>query len=120
LHALSGIGVAVSIDNFGTGYSSLSYLQRFSIDRLKIARPLVENIAVNPGEYQIIKAIVLMAKALGIKTTAEGVETTEQLQILAELQCDEVQGFLTGQPMTAQMLEASCLKIHGRSAGCMI
>jgi diguanylate cyclase len=120
LQALAGIGVTVSIDNFGTGYSSLSYLQRYAINRLKIARPLLANIVVGSTTCQIVKAIILMSKALGIRTTATGIETEEQLRILAELACDEVQGYLTGQPMPADQLEKDIIRIAGRSAFCLL
>lgn len=110
LLTLSALGVNISIDEFGTGYSSLNYLKRYSIDRLKIARSMVENIAVGNCDYQIIKAIILMAKAMNIRTIAQGVETEEQRRLLSELECDEVQGFLFGQPMIAEQAGINCLQ----------
>lgn len=106
LQELSDLGVNISVDDFGTGYSSLSYLKRFPIDRLKIARILTENISEGGSDYQIIKAILMVARAMGIETVAEGVENQEQLSLLAELECDAVQGFLLGRPMSASDAEA--------------
>lgn len=110
LTALTGIGVSVSIDDFGTGYSSLSYIKRFDIDRLKIARELVDAIATDPNDAQIVRAIVLMAKGMELKTIAEGVETEEQLNCLADLGCDQIQGYLMGRPMPAAEFEAQFLQ----------
>ena len=80
LTVLAGIGVSISIDDFGTGYSSLSYIKRFDIDRLKIARELVSQIEHDQIDLQIVQAVVLMAKAMGLRTIAEGVETQVQLE----------------------------------------
>ncbi len=98
---ISDLGITISIDDFGTGYSSLSYLKRYSFDRLKIAKPLVHNITADINDVQIIKAIIMIGRALNIKTIAEGVEDSEQLKILADLGCDEVQGYLFSHPLTA-------------------
>ena len=104
------VGISVSIDDFGTGYSSLSYLKRFHIDRLKIVKPLVDNIVNDNRDAQIVKAIIVMAKALGIKTVAEGIENEEQLNKLIELHCDQVQGYHLGRPFPAEEFEAAFLK----------
>lgn len=98
-HLFKSIGMSVSIDDFGTGYSSISYLKHFTIDRIKIAKPLVDSIAISLKGRQIVQAIVLLAKTIGIHTIAEGVETREQLDILAELGCEEIQGFYLGRPV---------------------
>lgn len=87
------IGVCTSIDDFGTGYSSLSYIKRFNIDRLKIAKELIDNIGNDVDSLLIVQAIVMMAKGMQLKTIAEGVEDTNQLKILNEIGCDEIQGF---------------------------
>lgn len=109
LDQLSRLGVNISIDEFGTGYSSMSYLKRFSIDRLKIARSLTENITSSDSDYQIIKAIIMMARAMSIETLAEGIESKDQLNLLADLECDAAQGFLLGRPMNAAGIEATIL-----------
>ncbi len=94
LIALSDMGVAISIDDFGTGYSSLSYIKRFKVDSLKIAQPLIDKIEYNKDNYIIVKSIILMARALNLTTVAEGVEYGAQLEILKQLGCDFIQGFI--------------------------
>lgn len=106
---LRDAGVAVAIDDFGIGYSSLAYLTKFNIQRLKIARELIENIDRSISSRLIVRAIVMMADGLGISTVAEGVETQEQLAILTELHCDALQGFLWGHPLDAQSFERAYL-----------
>jgi EAL domain-containing protein (putative c-di-GMP-specific phosphodiesterase class I) len=100
LAALAGMGVAISVDDFGTGYSSLQQLYRLSIDRLKIDRSFVEALPDDDSAHAIVAAIVAMARALRLATTAEGVETEAQLRCLQELGCDEVQGYLLAMPLT--------------------
>jgi EAL domain-containing protein (putative c-di-GMP-specific phosphodiesterase class I) len=100
-----GVGVSISIDDFGTGYSSLSYLKFFPFDRIKIAKPLIDSIATDDYDLQIVKAVVMLAKSIGMKTIAEGVELQEQFDILNELGCDEIQGFLLGKPMPSNQFE---------------
>ncbi len=109
LTVLAGIGVSISIDDFGTGYSSLSYIKRFDIDRLKIARELISQIEDDYIDCQIVQAVVLMAKAMGLRTIAEGVETQAHLEKLLEIGCDECQGYHTGRPMPAGEFEARYL-----------
>lgn len=107
---IAATGVAISIDDFGTGYSSLSYIQRFSIDRLKIAKPLIDNITTGYGEAQIVNAIIMMAKAMGIMTIAEGVEDEKQLKALTRMGCDEIQGYYYSRPIPADEFENKYLK----------
>ena len=99
------IGLSVSIDDFGTGYSSISYLKHFTIDRIKIAKPLIDSIVTSNKDRQIVQAIVLLAKTIGIQTIAEGVETSEQLDTLAEIGCEQIQGFYLGKPVPADQFE---------------
>lgn len=106
---LSGLGVKVAIDDFGTGYSSLSYLKRFDVDRLKIAKELIDNIAIDPDDHHIVKAITMMANGMGLKTVGEGVETQEQFDILNQLNCDVIQGYFFSTPMNSKDFEASFL-----------
>lgn len=101
LHALRGLGVRVALDDFGTGYSSLSYLQSFPFDKLKIDRSFIHNLLTREGASAIVHAITELANALGIETTAEGVEETAQLMELRAHGCSSVQGFLFAEPMTA-------------------
>jgi diguanylate cyclase (GGDEF)-like protein/PAS domain S-box-containing protein len=106
LKQMHALGMAISIDDFGTGYSSLSYLRKFNIDYLKIDRSFVQDIAEDPDDRAIVESIIVMAKRLGIKTVAEGVETHEQAEILKKSGCDMAQGYLFARPMPkAEFLE---------------
>jgi diguanylate cyclase (GGDEF)-like protein/PAS domain S-box-containing protein len=94
LHQLRAIGVRIALDDFGTGYSSLSYLKRFPFDKIKIDRCFVSDIAEIDGSSAIVQAVVNIAAARHMTTTAEGVETSEQKEILRALGCTEMQGYL--------------------------
>jgi diguanylate cyclase (GGDEF)-like protein len=94
LHQLRAIGVRIALDDFGTGYSSLSYLQRFPFDKIKIDRCFVNDIAEPDGSSSIVQAVVNIAAARHMTTTAEGVETKQQLELLRALGCAEMQGYL--------------------------
>ena len=107
---LDEIGVSTSIDDFGTGYSSLSYIKKFKIDRLKIAKELIDNIDCDGNALLIVKAIIMMAKGLKLKTIAEGVEDISQLEILKYLGCDEIQGYIFGKPVPSDEFEKQHMK----------
>jgi diguanylate cyclase (GGDEF)-like protein len=94
LHQLRAIGVRIALDDFGTGYSSLSYLQRFPFDKIKIDRCFVNDIAEPDGSSCIVQAVVNIAAARHMTTTAEGVETQQQMELLRALGCAEMQGYL--------------------------
>ena len=94
LHQLRAIGVRIALDDFGTGYSSLSYLHRFPFDKIKIDRCFVSDIAGPDGSASIVQAVVNLAAARRMTTTAEGVETEEQQRLLRALGCSEMQGYL--------------------------
>jgi diguanylate cyclase (GGDEF)-like protein/PAS domain S-box-containing protein len=94
LHQLRQLGVRISLDDFGTGYSSLSYLQRFPFDKIKIDRSFINDICEAGGSSPIVRAVVAMALARSMITTAEGVETEAQRVMLRELGCTQMQGFL--------------------------
>jgi diguanylate cyclase (GGDEF)-like protein/PAS domain S-box-containing protein len=100
LHQLRAIGVRIALDDFGTGYSSLSYLQRFPFDKIKIDRCFVNDIA-EPGGSSIVQAVVNIAAARHMTTTAEGVETQRQQELLGALGCTEMQGYLFSAPIPA-------------------
>jgi diguanylate cyclase (GGDEF)-like protein/PAS domain S-box-containing protein len=93
---LHELGVRIAIDDFGTGYSSLGYLQRMPVDALKIDRSLVRDLDRNPQSVAMIRAIIAMARALGLRVVTEGVESEAQSEVLRRLGCDELQGYLFG------------------------
>ncbi len=105
LHSLRALGVRIALDDFGTGYSSLSYLQSFPFDKLKIDRSFIQNLLTRDGATAIVHAITELANALGIETTAEGVEETAQLMELRAHGCSSVQGFLFSAPMCVADVE---------------
>ncbi len=99
LHRLRALGVRIALDDFGTGYSSLSYLRSFPFDKIKVDQSFVREIRSRPDCLAIVQSITGLARQLGMTTTAEGVETVEQLEAVREAGCTEVQGFLLGRPM---------------------
>ena len=101
LHDLRAIGVRIALDDFGTGYSSLSYLQRFPFDKIKIDRCFITGIAEPQGSSSIVQAVVTIAADRRMTTTAEGVETEAQRDLLRELGCSEMQGYLFSPPKPA-------------------
>ena len=106
LEAISSMGVLVSVDDFGTGYSSMSYLRRFPIDKLKIDRCFVEEMTRRSEDASIVRAIISLAHSLRLKVIAEGVETPEQLALLADLGCDQYQGFFFSPAIAADQFTA--------------
>ncbi len=105
IEALRRRGIQLHIDDFGTGYSSLSYLQSFPVDALKIDRSFIKKITENYESNELVKTIILMAKNLGIRVVAEGVETKAQLNNLVALGCGHVQGYLFSKPMGTSNVE---------------
>ncbi len=98
-------GIKIALDDFGTGYSSLNYLKRYPVDRIKIDRSFVSQLAPGSVSVAIVQAMVTLAHALNIEVTAEGVETSEQMKILSNLHCNIFQGFLLSTPVTPALLE---------------
>jgi EAL domain-containing protein (putative c-di-GMP-specific phosphodiesterase class I) len=103
LKRLRALGIQVAIDDFGTGFSSLAYLGRLPADILKIDRAFIAELG-GEADREIVGAVIDLARRLGIRTVAEGVETEEQRTILRELRCDLLQGFLLSRPLPSDAL----------------
>ena len=116
LHQLRSFGIKISMDDFGTGYSSLSYLRSFPFDKIKIDRSFIKDISDKGDCAAIVKAVAGLGKGLGIATTAEGVETAEQLQHVRAEGCTEVQGYLFSAPQPAEALREYFARNKKRTA----
>lgn len=109
---LKALGVSVSIDDFGSGYSAMGYLNKYPFDRIKIDKSIIDNtVSYSISGVSIVKSIIDMSRSLGIRTIAEGVETEEQLDVLINLGCDQVQGYLLGRPVPAEDFERLFMKV---------
>jgi EAL domain-containing protein (putative c-di-GMP-specific phosphodiesterase class I) len=121
LNELRSLGVHVSMDDFGTGYSSLSYLRKFPFDKIKIDQSFVRQLPHDVESAAIVRAIITMAKCLGMSTTVEGVETTEQFDFSVAAGCDTIQGYLISRPVdrtTLMSIMATTSKAsHERKVG---
>ncbi|MGB6308344.1 MAG: EAL domain-containing protein, partial [Steroidobacteraceae bacterium] len=117
LKQLRKLGVSVAIDDFGTGYSSLSYLRRFPIDKLKIDRSFIRDLTVSRTDESIVRAIVSLARSVGLKVVAEGIESVEQLEFVTRLECDQWQGYHCCPPQPAARLEAMLVDRTGTRTG---
>lgn len=115
LHRLRALGIKISMDDFGTGYSSLSYLRSFPFDKIKIDRCFIKGLGDGSESDAIVQAVTGLAESLGMTTTAEGVETREQLDLVRELGCTDVQGFYYSPPVPAREL-AEFLKPDRKTA----
>jgi diguanylate cyclase (GGDEF)-like protein len=104
LEGLTALGIRFAIDDFGTGYSSLAYLQRFPLSKLKIDRSFIENLLTSRNNRAIVSAVVGLAKSLGLELVAEGVETEAQRELLIEMGCDQIQGWLIARALPADAL----------------
>ncbi|MET0191931.1 MAG: EAL domain-containing protein [Hyphomicrobiaceae bacterium] len=116
LYQLRELGVRIAMDDFGTGYSSLSYLQSFPFDKIKIDRSFVKDITDGIGSLNIVRAVTAMARGLGMTTTAEGVETPEQLEMIRAEGCTEMQGYLFSRPIPAREVD-DLLERHRQRKG---
>lgn len=114
--AFRELEISVSIDDFGSGYSAMGYLNKYHFDRLKIDKSLIDNVSQrNISGTNVVKAVISMAHASGIRALAEGVETQEQLDILNELGCDQIQGYFCGRPVPADAFEQRYIQPLGRA-----
>lgn len=102
LRCLKELGVHIVLDDFGTGFSSLSHLRAFPLDKIKIDRSFIQDMAEHPDSAAIVESIASLARRLGMATTAEGIETSEQLAVVRRIGCTEAQGFLLGRPLPFQ------------------
>lgn len=100
--AFQGEGMQIWLDDFGTGFASLNLLREFNIDGLKIDKSFIDGLHTNDDDFTICSAIIAMAQRLGLTIVAEGVETEPQMQILGQLGCDSLQGYLLGKPSPAE------------------
>jgi len=107
LRQLRQLGVKISMDDFGTGYSSLSYLRSFPFDKIKIDQSFVRDVCVNPDSLAIVRAVAGLGRNFGVPTTAEGVETSEQLGLIKEIRCTQCQGYYFGRAMSADDVRKS-------------
>jgi EAL domain-containing protein (putative c-di-GMP-specific phosphodiesterase class I) len=104
LSRIVDLGVSIALDDFGTGYSSLAYLKRLPVARLKIDRTFVENLPNSPDDLAIVASVLHLSKAVGVQVIAEGVETAEQLDLLARLDCHSAQGYYWSRPVSKARL----------------
>jgi EAL domain-containing protein (putative c-di-GMP-specific phosphodiesterase class I) len=110
LRQLKQLGARISLDDFGTGYSSLSYLRSFPFDKIKVDRSFVSDLAEGTVHVVIVQAVVSIARALGMTTLAEGIETAGQHEFLAALGCDEGQGYLFSPPVPIEKVPGMIAK----------
>jgi diguanylate cyclase (GGDEF)-like protein/PAS domain S-box-containing protein len=106
LHAMRDMGARIAMDDFGTGYSSLSYLRSFPFDKIKIDRSFVRDLSAKPDAKAIVNAVAQLSQSLGMRTTAEGVETEEQRQMVKDAGCHEMQGFLFSPAVSVDEVES--------------
>ena len=112
LDQLRELGVRIAMDDFGTGYASLSYLQNFPFDRIKIDRSFVDEVNKDGNAGEIVKAVISLSKGLGMSTTAEGIETREQFDVVKAEGCTDVQGFLISRPRPLGELESAFVEFR--------
>jgi len=116
LAQLKSLGAHLSIDDFGTGYSSLSRLRRIPVDILKIDRSFISNMDSDPENLEIVRAIVMLAHNLELKVVAEGAETMQHVNMLAQLGCEQAQGYVFSRPADAQAMSMVLAQNRGRAA----
>jgi predicted signal transduction protein with EAL and GGDEF domain len=115
INSLKELGCGIVLDDFGTGFSSLSYLWKYPFSKIKIDRSFVSAVNTQPRVRGMLSSIMLLGKNLGLKVTAEGIETTEQARLMQDLKCDFLQGYLCGKPAPAQELAAFIMARFAKS-----
>ncbi|WP_426959559.1 sensor domain-containing protein [Muricoccus radiodurans] len=116
LHGLKALGVRIAMDDFGSGYSSLSTLQRFPFDKVKIDRSFIRDLGRSPKSNAIVRAVTGLCEGLTMTTTAEGVETEEQLQLLSRKGCEQAQGYLFSRPLPADQVPGLLTRLERAAA----
>ena len=111
MHQLRELGIRFALDDFGTGYSSLSYLKRLPFDQLKIDQSFIRDMLIDNTSNAIVRAVLVMSDALGLKVVAEGVETAAHRDFLVEHGCQICQGYLLGRPMPIEAWEEAHLAV---------
>jgi len=114
LNHLRALGVRISMDDFGTGYSSIGYLRSFQFDKIKIDQSFVRDLLVDEGSLAIVRAIAGLGISFGMTTTAEGVETEEQMRCLNLEGCSEVQGYLYSKPVPGDQVAGLLASLNAR------
>jgi EAL domain-containing protein (putative c-di-GMP-specific phosphodiesterase class I) len=114
LNELKALGVSIALDDFGTGYSSLGYLRKFPFDRVKIDKSFVDDLRLSGDATAIVRSVTSLCQALGMATTAEGVETAQQFDGAQASGCTNVQGYLFSRPVPAAEIPALCEKLQRR------
>lgn len=113
LHQLKDMGISIAMDDFGTGYSSLGYLRSFPFDRIKIDQSFVRDLSKNKESLAILRAVVGLGSSLNVVTTAEGVETQKQIEILRSEGCTDVQGYFFSPPKSAAEMKKLFSSLSG-------
>jgi len=109
---IENMGIKLLIDDFGTGYASLSYLQRYNFDSIKIDRSYISNVLISKPDEKLVKAVIAMAKSLGMSVVSEGVESKGQLEFLVKENCEYIQGYYFSKPVPSDEFYNLLIKMN--------